>query len=350
MAKLLEVEDLSVSYRTPRGPLQAVSHASFSIQAGETLGLVGESGCGKSSLAKAIVRLAAPSAGQIRLDGVDIAHLSGAALKAFRPRVQIVFQDPLAALDPRRRIGESIAEPLLVARKLTRAARDARVIELMQQVGLRAEFAARLPHELSGGQRQRVVIARALASNPSLLVCDEPVSALDVSLQAQILNLLASIQRERGVSYLLVSHDLSVVQHLSDRIAVMYLGEIIEIGARAAFWRNPAHPYTRALIESVPKMRGGGDASAQRIGDKHVLAGDLPSPYEPPSGCRFRTRCPHAMPICASQAPPLRHIADDHAVACHLYDPAIPVAEPQQVGRAVPLIKEASRERSPVAA
>jgi len=344
--KLLEVDGLSISYHTSRGSFRAVNNVSFAIERGTTLGLVGESGCGKSSIAKALVRLTDPDSGQIRLDGQDIVPLKGAALKLVRPRIQIVFQDPMAALDPRRRIGDAIGDPLALLRKESKMQRQQRVADLMEQVGLSTAFAARLPHQLSGGQRQRVVIARALALEPDVLICDEPLSALDVSLQAKILELLSDIQRKRAVSYLLVSHDLSVVQHLSDRVAVMYLGEIVEIGGRDSFWRAPAHPYTQALIAVVPSIRAAQKSGASTIeanagsnpgsnaasntgassragasqrASERVLEGDVPSPFNPPSGCRFRTRCPYAMEHCALVAPPLIEIEPDHAVACHLF-------------------------------
>lgn len=316
MNRLLEVRDLSVRYRTARGELNAVSAVDFDLDAGQTLGLVGESGCGKSSLGKALVRLVDPSNGQIRLNGSDLAALSGRQLKACRHDVQMVFQDPSSALDPRMSIFDSIAEPLRARGIMNKAERRQRVDELMQQVGLHPEMATRLPHQLSGGQRQRVVIARALAPRPALIVCDEPVSALDVSLQAQILNLLCDLQEQLGVAYLFISHDLSVVQYLADRIAVMYLGQIVEIGDRQLFWQRPAHPYSQALIAAVPIM----DPNLSRAADKQVIGGDVPSPYTPPAGCRFHTRCPQALDRCRVEAPRLRGLQPGHQVACHLYD------------------------------
>lgn len=316
MNPLLHVNNLSVRYATARGELHAVSAVNLALDAGQTLGLVGESGCGKSSLGKALVRLVKPSAGEIRVRGVDLASLRGRALKASRFEVQMVFQDPSSALDPRMNIAEAIAEPLRARGELNAAERQARVAELMQQVGLHAELASRLPHQLSGGQRQRVVIARALAPKPALIVCDEPVSALDVSLQAQILNLLCDLQAQLGVAYLFISHDLSVVQYVADRIAVMYLGEVVEVGDRALFWQRPAHPYSQALIAAVPVM----DPAHSRAASKTVLGGDVPSPYQPPAGCRFHTRCPQAHPRCQAEAPRLRALQPGHQVACHLYD------------------------------
>jgi len=315
LTSLLEIEALDVRYRTRRGVLRAVDGVDLSVGAGETLGLVGESGCGKSSLGKSIMRLVDAYSGSIRLDGVDITRLAGRRLRPHRRRFQMVFQDPAASLNPRQRVGDLLEEPLALYRIGDRAERRARVRELMAQVGLHADVATRLPHEFSGGQRQRIAIARALALEPSLIVCDEPVSALDVSLQAQILNLLSDLQRSQGMAYLFISHDLSVVQHLADRIAVMYLGQIIEIASRAALWRHPAHPYTQALIAAVPRM----DPGRRRNVAARLLPGDLPNPYEPPAGCRFHTRCPFAMPSCREHAPALTKLAPDHAVACHLH-------------------------------
>lgn len=318
MSRLLEVRNLSVRYATARGELNAVSAVDLDLDIGQTLGLVGESGCGKSSLGKALVRLVAPSQGEILVRGVDLAGLSGRKLKESRHDVQMVFQDPSSALDPRLSIFDSIDEPLRVRGELSKQQRQQRVAELMRQVGLHEDLASRLPHQLSGGQRQRVVIARALAPRPAMIVCDEPVSALDVSLQAQILNLLCDLQEQLGVAYLFISHDLSVVQYLADRIAVMYLGQIVEIGDRNLFWQRPAHPYTQALIAAVPIM----DPSISRAADKQVIGGDVPSPYTPPSGCRFHTRCPQVQPRCRIEPPRLQTLQPGHQVACHLYDAA----------------------------
>ena len=318
MNRLLEVRNLSVRYATARGELNAVSAVDLDLDIGQTLGLVGESGCGKSSLGKALVRLVAPSQGEIRVRGVDLAGLSGRKLKESRHDVQMVFQDPSSALDPRLSIFDSIDEPLRARGELSKQQRQQRVAELMRQVGLHEDLASRLPHQLSGGQRQRVVIARALAPRPAMIVCDEPVSALDVSLQAQILNLLCDLQEQLGVAYLFISHDLSVVQYLADRIAVMYLGQIVEVGDRNLFWQRPAHPYTQALIAAVPIM----DPSISRAADKQVIGGDVPSPYTPPSGCRFHTRCPQVQPRCRIEPPRLQTLQPGHQVACHLYDAA----------------------------
>ncbi|HEX3953604.1 MAG TPA: oligopeptide/dipeptide ABC transporter ATP-binding protein [Stellaceae bacterium] len=312
---LLEIDRLNVSYRTRHGRVSAVSDVSLQIEPGETFGLVGESGCGKSSLGRAVIRLTDAESGAIRLDGTDLVPLSGGRLTPYRHLLQMIFQDPAGSLDPRRRVSWLIAEPLAVERNLSAAQRRERVGELMATVGLPPQLAERLPHELSGGQRQRVAIARAIARSPRLVICDEPVSALDVSLQAQILNLLVALQRDKGIAYLFISHDLSVVQHIADRVAVMYLGRVVETARRADLWLRPAHPYTVALIEAVPVM----NPAAQRIEDKKILSGDLPSPYGPPAGCAFHTRCPCVLPRCRSERPELREIAPDHLVACHLH-------------------------------
>lgn len=317
MAALLEVSDLAVTYRTRHGELRAVEQVSFAVERGQTLGLVGESGCGKSSVAKAVMRLVEPSAGSIRLDGVDITHLPPSQLRPLRRRLQMIFQDPGGSLNPRHRVGRQLEEPLAFHGLEDADERKRRVRDLMAQVGLAAEMAHRLPHEFSGGQRQRIAIARALALNPSLIVCDEPVSALDVSLQAQILNLLTDLQRDHKMAYLFISHDLSVVQHLADRVAVMYLGQIVEIASRAELWRRPAHPYSRALIDAVPLM----DPGRSRIAARKPLAGDLPNPFSPPGGCRFHTRCSLAFEKCRTIVPSLRTVAPGHTAACHLHHP-----------------------------
>jgi oligopeptide/dipeptide ABC transporter ATP-binding protein len=310
---LLEVENLRVSYRTSRGSIQAVRDVSFHIRAGETFGLVGESGCGKSSLGRAVIRLLDPESGSIRLKGVDLASLSGRRLKPYRALVQMVFQDPLSSLDPRHHIGRLIGEPITGGHD--RRGKAGRVRELLEIVGLRPEIIERLPHELSGGQRQRVAIARALAVSPELVICDEPVSALDVSLQAQILNLLADLQVAKNIAYLFISHDLGVVRYIAHRAAVMYLGELVEVATGDELWLKAAHPYTQALIEAIPHL----DPHNHRISNKHILSGDLPSPANPPPGCRFHTRCPHVMPRCLVERPELREMAPEHFVACHLY-------------------------------
>lgn len=315
MTSMLEVANLSVDYNTARGRLTAVDDVSFTLDAGETLGLVGESGCGKSSLGKAIMRLIEPRSGSIHLDGVDITHLSRPSLRPQRRRFQMVFQDPTASLNPRQRIAALIEEPLILHRKGTASERKERVADLMRQVGLHPDTAQRLPHEFSGGQRQRIAIARALALEPDLIVCDEPVSALDVSFQAQIVNLLNDLQTRTGVAYLFISHDLSVVQYMADRIAVMYLGKIIELADREALWKKPLHPYTQALIDAVPRMD-----PRRRSDHGRLLAGELPNPHAPPNGCRFHTRCPFVRDRCRHDVPVLRDAQQGHAVACHFAD------------------------------
>lgn len=307
---LLEVDRLSVRYTTRRGVLTAVDALSLGVRRGETLGIVGESGCGKSSLGKAIVRLIEPAGGAVRLDGVDLGGVAHRHALPWRRRMQMVFQDPLSALDPRKTIRRTLTLPLDVHRIGTAAERRERVDALLHQVGLAPSLAQRMPHELSGGQRQRVNIARALSVDPDVLICDEPVSALDVSLQAQVLNLLSDLQQERGIACLFISHDLAAVGYLADRIAVMYLGQIVEVLPRDQLWRHAAHPYTQLLIDSIP-ARG-----AQLPAPSSA---ELPDPYAPPRGCRFRQRCPHAQPVCSETPPAFATVGDSHAVACHLY-------------------------------
>jgi oligopeptide/dipeptide ABC transporter ATP-binding protein len=319
---LLRVGDLTKHFQTPSGTVHALDGVTLDIAAGETLGLVGESGCGKSTLGKTLVRLYEPDAGQVELAGVDISHLGPARLRPLRPQMQMIFQDPFASLNPRSTVARILEEPMIVHRTHGRAERKARVAALMQRVGLRPEQGARLPHEFSGGQRQRIGIARALSLSPKLVICDEPVSALDVSVRAQVLNLLADLRDEMGLAYLFISHDLSVVRHVADRIAVMYLGRLVEVGPAYEVWSAPLHPYTEALLSAVPSTQPAHRRTRVR------LEGDLPSPLDPPSGCRFRTRCPKSTSLCATEVPPMRRYAPGHLAACHHIGlPALPATE-----------------------
>jgi oligopeptide/dipeptide ABC transporter ATP-binding protein len=298
-----------------KGVVRAVDDVSFALNRGETLAIVGESGCGKSTVARLVLRLIAPTAGAIRLDGEDITAASGEALHRARRNMQLVFQDPFASLNPRLTAREIVAEPLINYGVASGDELDRQVATLFEQVGLARYQADRYPHEFSGGQRQRIGIARALALDPSVVVADEPVAALDVSIQAQILNLLKDLQEARGLAYLFISHDLSVVEHVSRTVAVMYLGAIVEIAPREAFFREPLHPYSRALIDSVPI------AHPRQRGTRKLLTGEIPSASALPSGCRFRTRCPLAAPVCAESAPPLEEKRGGHRVACHMVAP-----------------------------
>ncbi|HRD76134.1 MAG TPA: ATP-binding cassette domain-containing protein [Hyphomicrobiaceae bacterium] len=290
--------------------VKAVSSVDLAIARGEVVGLVGESGSGKSTLGRLLLGLLRPTAGEVRFDGLPLARQSREEMRALRRRMQIIFQDPYGSLDPRRRIGAQIADGLAIHGLAPKESMTARVIALLRSVGLDETHADRYPHEFSGGQRQRVGIARALATRPDFLVADEPVSSLDVSIQAQILDLLAALRRELGLAMLFISHDLPVVRHMSDRVAVMYLGRIMEIGPAEAIFRKPRHPYTQALNSATPHIRS--DQRSRRL----ILKGDPPGPANPPSGCPFRTRCPHAIDACATEVPALQKIADNHAVAC----------------------------------
>ncbi len=316
---LLEIQNLRVYFPVRRGLfrpptefVRAVDGVSFSIEPGETLGLVGESGCGKSTLGRAIVRLVSATEGSIRFEGDELLSLKADALRERRRRLQIIFQDPYGSLDPRMTVEQVIGEAIDIHRLAPdRAARRRRVETLLNDVGLDPAHAERYPHEFSGGQRQRIGIARALAVQPKLIVCDEPVSALDVSVQAQIINLLEDLQREHGLAYLFVAHDLAVVEHISRRIMVMYLGRIVELGESRAVCRSPRHPYTQALVSAVPVV----DPASKR--KRIQLPGDLPSPIHPPSGCPFHPRCPMAKDQCRLEIPPLREVAPGHWAACH---------------------------------
>ena len=318
---LLEVTDLIKHYpvrtgvlRRAVGTVHAVDGVSFSLRVGETLGLVGESGCGKSTVARSVLRLIEPTSGSIRIDGTDITHLRKTALRPHRRAMQIVFQDPFASLNPRMTAGDIVGEPLIVHKLATGAEKQARVAKLFEQVGLRPDQMRNYPHQFSGGQRQRICIARALALDPRLIVCDEPVSALDVSIQAQVINLLIDLQRAHGFSYLFIAHDLAVVAHISHRVAVMYLGRIVEIADKTELFKNPRHPYTQALLASVPIA----DPKQKRL--KPLVDGDVPSPVNPPSGCAFHTRCRYAIDRCKLERPLLIDAGAGHQVACLLND------------------------------
>ena len=330
---LLSVEHLSTVFSlrgrslfSPNVDLKAVSDVSFSLEKGETLGIVGESGCGKSTLGRSILRLIEPTDGRIVWQGKSLTELSDTEMRKARRDLSIIFQDPVASLDPRMNVGQIIAEPLKVAEpSLSRKERRERVEKVMEEVGLAPEMINRYPHEFSGGQAQRIGIARAIVTEPKLIVCDEPVSALDVSIQAQIVNLLKALKQRMGLTLIFISHDLSVVRLVSDRILVLYLGRVVEIGPRREVFQNPGHPYTRALLAAAPIP----DPKIARLREKTPLKGDPPSPIDPPSGCAFRTRCPIARDVCAEELPPLAQVGAGHRAACLFWeevraDPAIP--------------------------
>ncbi|MDA0977778.1 MAG: ATP-binding cassette domain-containing protein [Proteobacteria bacterium] len=315
---ILKVTDLKMHFPVKEGILlraskynRAVDGVSFEIQPGETLGLVGESGCGKSTLGRCIARLYKPTAGSIEFEGTEIANLRGKALLPFRQNIQMIFQDPMESLNSRHTVGDILEEPFIIHKIGDRAYRQKRVRELLDIVGLPARSVTRFSFEFSGGQRQRIGIARSIALNPRLIICDEPVSALDVSIQSQILNLLVDLQREFNLSYLFIAHDLAVVKHISDRIAIMYLGNIVEQAEGESMYHAPRHPYTQSLISAIPVP------DPHRKVERHIIHGDVPSPINPPSGCRFHPRCPHVMDKCKVETPFLRPVGD-HVVSCHL--------------------------------
>jgi peptide/nickel transport system ATP-binding protein/oligopeptide transport system ATP-binding protein len=343
---LLAVEELKTYFPIRAGLFQrvvahvkAVDGVSFAIREGETFGLVGESGCGKTTVARTILRLQKATSGSVFFDGEDVFAKRGSELKALRRNMQIVFQDPYASLDPRMPVGNIISEGLQIQGVRSRAERDRIVQEMLDKVGLNPYHAHRYPHEFSGGQRQRIGIARALALKPRFIVCDEPVSALDVSIQSQILNLLRDLQQELGITYLFVAHDLSVVEHISDRVGVMYLGKLVEVTTRAALYRTPLHPYTQALLSAIPV------ADPRRKRERIVLKGEVPSPVNPPSGCRFHPRCPLAQEICSRVVPEFEEKRPDHWVACHLVER---MGMPTPVERAS--IAQAVQSRTPLPA
>ena len=316
---LLHVDDLKMHFPIYRGVLQrqvgavrAVDGVSFDVRRGETLGLVGESGCGKSTTGRTILQLYKPTSGKVTFDGVDLVHLKGEQMRQMRRKIQMIFQDPYASLNPRMTVAQLVGEPLIVHNVAAGAEIQERVEHLLELVNLNPAFASRYPHEFSGGQRQRIGVARALALHPSFIICDEPISALDVSIQAQVVNLLEELQAQFNLTYLFIAHDLSMVRHISDRVAVMYLGVIVELANRDELYLKPLHPYTQALLSAVPIPDPIADAKRKRT----ILQGDVPSPANPPSGCRFRTRCPIAEAVCAETRPEFREIRPGHFVAC----------------------------------
>lgn len=320
---LLHVQDLKMHFpiykgllRRQVGAVHAVDGISFDVHRGETLGLVGESGCGKSTTGRAILQLYTPTSGEVDFDGVDIIKLKGEELRHTRRKMQMIFQDPYASLNPRMSIGEIVGEPLVVHNIASGKEVEDRVAHLLELVKLNPSFSTRYPHEFSGGQRQRIGIARALALQPSFIVCDEPISALDVSIQSQVVNLLQELQEQFNLTYLFIAHDLSMVRHISDRVAVMYLGVMVELADSNALYTNPLHPYSQALLSAVPIPDPVLEVKRQRV----LLEGDVPSPVNPPSGCRFRTRCPIAESICAEKRPDFRELKPGHFVACHFAD------------------------------
>ncbi len=320
---LIEVKNLKKYFFKNKGIIKkhyeitkAVDDVSFYIRKGETLGLVGESGCGKSTTGRTVLRLYEPTAGQILYNGVDIAGMNREQLMPYRKKMQMIFQDPYASLNARMTVADIIGEPMDIHNLAHGNERQEKIYELLDTVGLNKDHAARYPHEFSGGQRQRIGIARSLAVDPEFIICDEPISALDVSIQAQVVNMLEDLQEQRGLTYLFIAHDLSMVKHISDRVGVMYLGSLVEVASSKELYRNPVHPYTQALLSSIPIP----DPDIADASNRIVLEGDVPSPVNPPSGCKFRTRCKYASERCKEEDPVLRDIGDEHFVACHLLD------------------------------
>lgn len=312
--KLIEVKNLKKYFNVGnKSILKAVDDINFFIREGETLGLVGESGCGKSTAGRTIIKLYEPTAGQIIFDGKDISKLKGKAIKEYTKQAQMIFQDPYASLNPRMTVGDIVGEGIDIHRLYSGNDRTNKIYEMLATVGLNREHASRFPHEFSGGQRQRIGIARALAIEPKFIVCDEPISALDVSIQAQVINLLMKLQRDKKLTYLFIAHDLSMVKHISDRVVVMYLGSMVELAKSSELYLNPMHPYTQALMSAIPIA----DPEIEKKRERIILQGDVPSPINPPSGCKFRTRCRYAKDKCAEETPLLKEIGSDHYVACH---------------------------------
>lgn len=306
--------DSPIPFKKSDQSVKAVDGVSFDVFPGETLGVVGESGCGKSTMARLVNQLIAPTEGTVELNGENLVNMNKEKLRVFRKTIQMVFQDPFASLDPRKSVGELIAEPLVIHKIGNKTSRKERVKELLEVVGLRGSHSGRYPHEFSGGQRQRINIARALALNPDVIICDEPVSALDVSVQAQVINLLKKLQKDFNLTYIFISHDLNVVRYVCDRIAVMYLGKIVEMGTYKEIYEDSKHPYTRALLSSIPKE------SPNEIKERIILKGSVPSPINPPSGCHFHERCPFAMDVCKVKSPELMDVGNGHQSSCHLLE------------------------------
>jgi oligopeptide transport system ATP-binding protein len=313
---ILEVTGLKKHFHLGNGKvLRAVDDFNIAIRHGETFGLVGESGCGKSTAGRTIIKLYEPTEGRILFNGQDVTHFKGSAVKQFNRSMQMVFQDPYASLNPRMTVGNIIAEGIDIHGLSSGAKRKERVMELLRAVGLNEEHAGRFPHEFSGGQRQRIGIARALAIEPQFIIADEPISALDVSVQAQVVNLFKKLQKERGLTYLFIAHDLAMVKHISDRIGVMYLGKLVEVTTSEMLYAKPLHPYTQSLLSAIPIP----DPEVERRRERIILEGEVPNPLNPPSGCPFQTRCPHAMDVCAAAMPPYKEVEPGHFTACHLY-------------------------------